>query len=404
MLIIRLLFLCLLAKTCFAASDNSIELDGVTLYELTKLTFNEVCNIDFSADSEFVNDSKKISFFARDRSPENIKNLVINVLEKNGYFINQDKKFIYISHEKKAERPEIYIHFPKNRSADSIVELIRPIFSNNAISSVRSIPDPTNNPNTQSAPETSALGQIDKTSQAIVFNGLRAEVERFKNLMVALDVPDSQVEIKAYLYEVKVSKADQSGFNLAFSLLSGKLGLDLGTRLTTNLIKLSLDNLSAALNLFNSDNRFKLVSSPFLLVGNNQRASFNVGQDVPILGQFTQNANGQIVQSVQYKQSGVIFDVSPRIYENTVDLTIHHQISSFINTTTGLNNTPTLNKRELSTVVKTQHQDVLILGGLNEKTSNDSKSGFTFLPTFFKNRVVDGYESEILLILSVKKV
>lgn len=401
--IIRL-FLCLLINPAFAAADNSIELDGVSLYELSKLAFNEVCNLDFSADADFVNDPKKISFFARDRSPENIKNLVFNVIEKNGYFISQDKKFLYISHTKKEEKPDVYIHYPKNRSAESLVELVRPIFQNNLISSVRSVPDPSGQSHAEGAPDTSALGQIDKKSPAIVFNGLPADVERFKGLMASLDIPDSQVEIKAFLYEVKVSKVDQTGLNLVFSLLSGKLGLDLGSKLTTNLIKLNFDNLTAALNLFSSDNRFNLVSSPHLLVSNNERASFNVGQDVPILGQFSQNVNGQIVQSVQYKQSGVIFDVSPRILENTVDLTIHHQISSFINTTTGLNNTPTLNKRELSTVIKSKHEDVLILGGLNEKTSNDSKSGFKFLPSLFKNSSFEGSESEILLILSVKKL
>lgn len=401
---IVLILLCLFINPSFAATDNSIELDGVTLYELSKLTFNEVCNFDFSADSDFVNDSKKISFFARDRSPENIKNLVFNVIEKNGYFISQDKKFLYISHTKKEEKNDIFVYHPKHRSSASLVELVRPVFNNNLISSVRSVPDPSGHSNAEGAPENSALGLVDKKSQAIVFNGHSVDIERFKNIMDSLDIPDSQVEIKAYLYEVKVSKADQSGFNLAFSLLSGKLGIDLGAKLTSNLLKLSFDNFSAAISLFNSDNRFKLVSSPFLLVGNNQKATFNVGQEVPILGQFSQNQSGQIVQSVQYKQSGVIFDVSPRIYENNIDLTIHHQISSFINTTTGLNNTPTLNKRELSTVIKSNHEDVLILGGLNEKITNDSKSGFSLLPTFLKNHSNDGSESEILLILSVKKL
>lgn len=401
--IIRL-FLCLLINPAFAASDNSIELDGVSLYELSKLAFNEVCNLDFSADADFVNDPKKISFFARDRSPENIKNLVFNVIEKNGYFINQDKKFLYISHTKVEEKPDVYIHYPKNRSAESLVELVRPIFQNNLISSVRSVPDPSGQSHAEGASDTSALGQIDQKSPAIVFNGLPSDIERFKGLMASLDIPDNQVEIKAYLYEVKVSRSDQSGFNLAFSLLSGKLGLDLGTKLTTNLIKLSFDDLAVAINLFNSDNRFKLISSPFLLVGNNQKAFFNVGQDVPILGQFAQTVNGQIVQSVQYKQSGVIFDVRPRIYEKTIDLTIHHQISSFINTTTGLNNTPTLNKRELSTVIKTNHEEVLILGGLNEVATNFSNSGFSLLPSFLKNKNNDSYSNEILLLVSIRKV
>ncbi|MCZ8216826.1 MAG: hypothetical protein O9262_11330, partial [Cyclobacteriaceae bacterium] len=239
MMLIRLLCLLLIANPVFSATDNSIQLDGVSLYELTKLTLNEVCNLDFSADSDFVTDQKKISFFARDRSTSNIKDLVFSVIEKNGYFITQDKKFIYISKDKKTETIHPYIYYPKNRSADQLVELIRPIFNPSAISSIRSVPNPQPLPVDQPAPENSALGLIDKSAPAIVLNGVDLDIERFKSLMAALDIPDSQVEIKAFLYEVKVSRSDQSGFNLALSLLSGKLALDIGSKLTTNLASLS---------------------------------------------------------------------------------------------------------------------------------------------------------------------
>ena len=58
---------------------------------------------------------------------------------------------------------------------------------------------------------------------------------------------------------------------------------------------------------------------------------------MPTLGDVSHNGNGNSVQSVVYRSSGVIIDLTPEVREDSINLSILHHISSFTNTTTGVN-------------------------------------------------------------------
>lgn len=118
---------------------------------------------------------------------------------------------------------------------------------------------------------------------------------------------------------------------------------------------------------------------------------------------FPQGA-GQAVQSVEYRSSGVIFDIQPTVRGEIIDLNINQQLSDFIKTTTGVNNSPTLTKRELKTTVGMQDGDVIVLGGLSENKDTQSRDGPTFLPKFLHSRGHRQSSSEILLVLQVEKI
>ena len=419
--LIALLCLCLsinhLQAKTLVDPNNTIELDGVTLYELAKLTLIHLDRTDFTADNEFINDNKKISFYVRDKSARQMKTLVLDTIKKNGYFIQGEGKLLFITKtepEKSQEKPTPIVYTPKNKSAEYLINNLKTVFNDKSFSSNRSVdsvnfvnPISSNDkkPNDQKKDDgQSAFSLINKDTEKIVFNALKKDRDLFNQLVAELDTPDSQVEIKAYLYEIKNTESKQTGFSLAASLLGGIASASIGVAEAANSLFFTLPNLDIALKLFSSDSRFKLISSPYLLARNNQKAIFSVGADVPVLGQITQNQNGQTFQSIEYKQSGVILDVLPHIYDETIDLTIHHQISNFINTTTGVNNSPTLIKREMTTNVKTKHNDILLLGGLNEQTQNKSNSGFSLLPSFLRSNDRDKTDSEIMLLLSVKKI
>ncbi len=80
--------------------------------------------------------------------------------------------------------------------------------------------------------------------------------------------------------------------------------------------------------------RFNVVSSPTLRVKSGSTGNFSVGADVPVISDFTER-NGKIIQSVQYRQSGVIFNIEPVVKINAIDLKINQQLSNFIKTDKG---------------------------------------------------------------------
>jgi len=163
----------------------------------------------------------------------------------------------------------------------------------------------------------------------------------------------------------------------------------------------SFDAIFSALS---SDSRFRVLSSPSIRVKSGSHGVITVGADVPVLGSVSYDGAGKPVQSVKMMSSGVIFDLKPFVTESSVDLTVNQQISNFVPTTNGVNSSPTLLKRDISTVVGTTHDEVIFLGGLVEVKKSEDTSGFSFLPSWTHSGGSDESRSELLLILQVQKL
>lgn len=110
------------------------------------------------------------------------------------------------------------------------------------------------------------------------------------------------------------------------------------------------------------------------------------------------------MQSVEYKPSGVILELRPEIRGELAELKVFQQLSSFAETRTGVNGTPTLLKRELTTSVVVGQNDVVLLGGLDEEKTTDTSSGFSFLPAWLRSSGSEGSKAQIVLMLYVERV
>jgi hypothetical protein len=78
--------------------------------------------------------------------------------------------------------------------------------------------------------------------------------------------------------------------------------------------------------------------------------------------------------------------------------------SSFVRTETGVNDSPTLIKRGLSTVVTVQDDEIILLGGLEEEQAEESRDGLFFLPDWLKGNRRDTGNTEIILLLHVRRI
>jgi hypothetical protein len=87
-----------------------------------------------------------------------------------------------------------------------------------------------------------------------------------------------------------------------------------------------------------------------------------------------------------------------------IELSINQQLSDFVKTTTGVNNSPTLTKRGLKTKVGMQDGDVIVLGGLTENKTSRSRDGLSFLPEFLHTQNHEDTGAEILLVLQVERL
>lgn len=301
---------------------------------------------------------------------------------------------------------EIFLYTPKYRDTSYLTNILRGLF-NGSFTSTRKISAEGVTPSERPAPEGSASALIDqRPADILVFSGVEREVQKLKKLLPQVDTKIGEVILRAMVYEVNTSAADGSGFQLALNLLSSKLQLSIGEAPSSGqAVSFKTPAIEAVFTALASDGRFKTVSSPSIRVRSGGSGHFSVGQDVPVLGAVTYPGNGVApVQSVEYRSSGVIFDVRPVVHETTVDLTLTQQISSFSNTSTGVNSSPTLIKREIRTDLSLTDGEVVVIGGLNESKESSGHSGLSFLPSYFHTKSSTTTQADIILVLQMKKL
>ena len=133
----------------------------------------------------------------------------------------------------------------------------------------------------------------------------------------------------------------------------------------------------------------KVLSNPSLVVIDNQVATLQVGDEIPIqTGSATVlTGNNTIANTTDYRSTGIILRVAPRINANgNVRLDIEQEISNPVNasssssSSTATNSlTPTVSTRKVRSAVSVASGQTVLLAGLISDTTNRSRSGIPLL-------------------------
>jgi type II secretory pathway component GspD/PulD (secretin) len=315
----------------------------------------------------------------------------------------------FIAKRKEPDRVEIeddaFVYRPRYRDVPYLARLLAPLFKG-TFSINRSIRSAEVVKTDKPVPDGSAASLVDQSADTLIFSGSVKEVEKLKHLLVQVDMAVGEVLVRSVVYEVNDTDKAGSAIGALVNVMGSKLSAGLGT--LDNLgtfLRFKSTSFEAIYSALSSDSRFKVLSSPTLRIRSGASGTFSVGQDVPVLGSlsYPQGA-GQAVQSVEYRSSGVLFGIQPTVRDSVIDLAIDQQLSNFIATTTGVNNSPTLTKRALKTSVGVQDGDVIVLGGLTENKETHSRDGLSFLPRFFDSRGSEKSKTEVLLVLQVERI
>ncbi|WAH56016.1 type II secretion system secretin GspD [Pseudomonas silvicola] len=136
-------------------------------------------------------------------------------------------------------------------------------------------------------------------------------------------------------------------------------------------------NLQVALHALETTGRTQVLSAPSLVVMNNQQAQIQVGDNIPIT-QTTVNTStsATTLSSVEYVQTGVILDVTPRINPGgLVYLDVQQQVSDAdTSSVTTTQPNPSISTRSVSTQVAVQSGQTVLLGGLIKQDNAESTS------------------------------
>ncbi len=145
------------------------------------------------------------------------------------------------------------------------------------------------------------------------------------------------------------------------------------------------NNGNAALNALQNVTTVKVLSSPQLMVLDNEAARLQVGNLVPYLtssSQSTITANSAVINSIDYRETGVIMEVTPRVNSGgLVTLDIAQEVSDVDTTATATSQiqSPTFLERNVRSRVVVQDGQTVGLAGLIRDTSSQGNQGIPWL-------------------------
>jgi general secretion pathway protein D len=126
----------------------------------------------------------------------------------------------------------------------------------------------------------------------------------------------------------------------------------------------------------------KVLSNPSLVVLDNQPATLQVGDQVPFsTGTATVlTANNTVVNTIDYKNTGIILRVLPRANANgNIVLDIEQEISSVAAGTAPGSLTPTISQRRVKSSISVASGQTVLLAGLISETENKQRQGIPLL-------------------------
>ena len=237
----------------------------------------------------------------------------------------------------------------------------------------------------------------DDVRNALVILATPQDYKMVEIALTKLDVVPLQVLIEASIIEVSLNDDLNYGVEWFFknsiergNVTEGRGTLDLGdvglSALAPSFSYTILDNadqVRVALNILEQESEVNVLSSPSLMVLDNQTAFINVGNEIPVpVRQSISNINpdSPTVNEIQFRQTGVTLTVTPRVNSSgLVTMEIKQEVSNAVSTTSSDIDAPTIQLRQIESTVAINSGETIVLGGLIQDTETNAESGIPVL-------------------------
>jgi general secretion pathway protein D len=313
---------------------------------------------------------------------------------------------------------QVFIYFLENGKASEISDVVTKIYGEGVkerkVTPAATRTTPTRRTTTQrrTTPQQtegiSALqGEIkivtDETTNSIIVRATPHDYNIIKETIQKLDIIPKQVLIEVLIAEVKLGGDTEFGVEWALlgdsATLGGYKGQDkteisygiggLGTDLTTNLgrgftYRFDSSRLQAFLTAQASQNKLNILSTPHILAADNKEARIEVGDEVPIVTSEYVPLQAERVEStsrsIEYRSTGIILTVTPRINEKgLVAMDVNQEVSQAQETITSGIESPTISNRKAQTSLVVQDGSTVVIGGLIAEQMEKTIRGVPFL-------------------------
>jgi len=265
----------------------------------------------------------------------------------------------------------------------------------------------------------------DESNNALIIVANTQEYTIISKVLKQLDVLPLQVLIEATIVEVTLN--DDLKYGIEWFLKNGHgnnsvSGGGLGSLLSSAAAGASTSGFSyvynglgaagsmnAVIQAAATKGNVNVISSPSLMVLNNQEATILVGQSVPILSGTSTSlvSTGVTSNTVQMVDTGVNLAIKPRVNANgLVLMDLMQSVNAAVATSSSTIDSPTIEKRQIQTNVAVQSGETIILGGLIQETNTYTRNGVPWLHELpllgplFGSTIRDQDKTELVVLLT----
>jgi len=284
----------------------------------------------------------------------------------------------------------VFYHQIYNTKAKDIADIIDGILGGGSSGTAGTL---TQTPINTAAPQPVNPGRqrimVDEPRNAIIFVGTAEEFAQFKSLAQQMDRAPLEVLIEATIAEVTLRDSEDLGIVLDYD--DGRSAAPNRTVVQSteggiffSLIR-SRASILARVNALADFNRLQVLSSPRLVTTSGKAAAISVGTQVPIItSQETSSGqvggNTSILQSIQYRTTGVVLNIEPIINSNRrVELTISQEVSDAQANNLSSVQSPIILNRSIQTSLSLNDGETVLLGGMISENYSKGHTGIPLL-------------------------
>lgn len=317
-----------------------------------------------------------------------------------------------------------YFTYPvKNTDAESLAKTLKEVMTPTAATAAAS----SNSQSASSSSITHSRVVVNAATNSLIIQGSSSEYQQWLGLLQELDKPAKSALISVTVAEVTLTDSEQMGFEwMLHQFSSNGYKVNAGSNVTVGTsgsfapaistsggllatISNSLGNPRVVINALASTNKVRVLSNPSVVTRNGETATIQVGKEVPILTSQQQatSTTSTVLQTVQYRTTGVILKVRPVIHSSgRLELDVSQEVSSAATTTTGVTTSPTISTRKVDTKLTVVDGNTVLLGGLISQTTGRTDSGVPWLKDLpiagylFKNNTDSLDRTELVVLIT----
>jgi general secretion pathway protein D len=331
---------------------------------------------------------------------------------------------------------QIFIYFVENAKAVDIGDIIKELYGDKKKERETRQPSRTSRTRSSRTTRTTTKKTTTKTSLSTTEGEIKVVVDEVNNAVIVratpqdyaqvlktiklLDIIPKQVLIEVLIAEVTLDKNNEFGVEWTFAedyaslggykgisrtgqnFNLGGLGLDLTQPVGASGITYAFasDALEAFLRAYSRENEVKILSTPHILVADNTEAKIDVGEEVPIVtSEYTPTtiqSNESFSRSIEYRDTGILLTVTPRINDKgLVTMEVNQEVSNVSEQRIEGIDSPIILKRQAETSLVVQDGRTIVIGGLIRDQKEVTQEGVPYLSKIPYLGMLFGYTKEI---------